>query len=229
MVPASYDLPLNVANRQEADIHATMLTDKVRTSAYASFILGTPTVFNEAVVLDVGCGTGILSMFAARSGAKRVYAVDASDIVKRAEEIIKDNGHEDVITYVRPHPHMPLSSYQTNETETPHTNYCFSLRALTIYLGHVCCRVIQGKVEDITLPDGVTEVDVIISEWMGYALLYESMLDSVLVARDRFLRPGGILAPSQCRMMLTLCEGADIYKDRVGMWDDVYGKRQKAS
>lgn len=82
------------------EIHATMLTDKVRTSSYASFILGTPTVFNDAVVLDVGCGTGILSMFAARSGARRVYAVDASDIVKRAEEIIKDNGHDDVITYV---------------------------------------------------------------------------------------------------------------------------------
>ena len=84
--------------------------------------------------------------------------------------------------------------------------------------------MIQGKIEDITLPDGVTEVDVIISEWMGYALLYESMLDSVLAARDRFLRPGGILAPSQCRMMLTLCGGTDIHKDRVGMWDDVYGK-----
>ena len=82
------------------EIHATMLTDKVRTSSYASFILGTPTVFNDAVVLDVGCGTGILSMFAARSGAKRVYAVEASDIAKRAEEIIKDNGHDDVITYV---------------------------------------------------------------------------------------------------------------------------------
>ena len=77
-----------------------MLTDKVRTSAYASFILGTPTVFNDAIVLDVGCGTGILSMFAARSGAKRVYAVDASDIVKRARTIIKDNGNDDVITCV---------------------------------------------------------------------------------------------------------------------------------
>lgn len=85
-----------------------MLTDKVRTSTYASFILGMPTVFNEAVVLDVGCGTGILSMFAARSGAKRVYAVDASDIAKRAKRIIKDNGHEDVITYV-PHAPPPFS------------------------------------------------------------------------------------------------------------------------
>ena len=40
-------------------------------------------------------------------------------------------------------------------------------------------------------------MDVLVSEWMGYALLFESMLDSVLVARDRFLRPGeGRVGPS---------------------------------
>jgi protein arginine N-methyltransferase 1 len=36
-------------------------------------------------------------------------------------------------------------------------------------------------VEDITLP--VDKVDIIISEWMGYFLLYESMFDSVLFAK----------------------------------------------
>lgn len=78
--------------------------------------------------------------------------------------------------------------------------------------------------EEINLPDGVDHVDIIISEWMGYALLYESMLDSVLHARDRFLRPnGGVMAPSQCRMMLALCEGSEIMKDRVDFWNDVYG------
>lgn len=84
--------------------------------------------------------------------------------------------------------------------------------------------VIRGKVEEINLPDGIDHVDIIISEWMGYALLYESMLDSVLHARERFLRPnGGIMAPSQCRIMLALCEGSEIMKDRVDFWDDVYG------
>jgi type I protein arginine methyltransferase len=97
--------------------------------------------------------------------------------------------------------------------------------------------VIQGKVEDITLPlpDGHTHVDIIISEWMGYALLYESMLDSVLVARDRFLRPlvpadshgederTGIMGPSQTRIMLGLCDGNDVYKERVSFWSDIYG------
>jgi type I protein arginine methyltransferase len=68
-------------------------------------------------------------------------------------------------------------------------------------------------------------VDVIISEWMGYALLYESMLDSVLHARDRFLRPDvGVMAPSQAKMMFALCDAADIYKERISFWNDVYGK-----
>ena len=39
--------------------------------------------------------------------------------------------------------------------------------------------------EEVELP--VKEVDIIISEWMGYFLLYESMLETVLFARDKFL------------------------------------------
>lgn len=45
--------------------------------------------------------------------------------------------------------------------------------------------LIQGKMEEVQLP--VPQVDIIISEWMGYFLLYESMLDTVLVARDKYL------------------------------------------
>ena len=82
------------------DIHAIMIQDQVRTSTYASFILRNPTLFNDAVVLDVGCGTGILSLFAARGGAKRVIAVDASGIAEKAKQIVKANGSEDIITYV---------------------------------------------------------------------------------------------------------------------------------
>ncbi|KAF9568765.1 arginine N-methyltransferase 3 [Agrocybe pediades] len=163
------------------DIHAVMIQDKVRTSTYAHFILTNPTLFRDAVVLDVGCGTGILSLFAARAGAKRVIAVDASDIALKARKIIKANGFEDVIT------------------------------------------VVQGKVENIELPKDIEKVDIIVSEWMGYALLYESMLDSVLVARDRFLKPGGVMAPSETRMVLGLCDGSEIHKERIGFWDDVYG------
>ena len=53
--------------------------------------------------------------------------------------------------------------------------------------------------ETVELPE---QVDIIISEWMGYFLLRESMLDSVLFARDKFLRPGGAMYPSHARMYL---------------------------
>lgn len=52
------------------------------------------------------------------------------------------------------------------------------------------------------LPWHGPQVDIIISEWMGYFLLRESMLDSVLLARDKYLAPGGALYPSHARLFL---------------------------
>lgn len=46
------------------------------------------------------------------------------------------------------------------------------------------------------------QVDIIISEWMGYFLIYESMLDTVLFARDKWLQPGGVVQPSKVEMLV---------------------------
>lgn len=118
--------------------------------------------FRDKIVLDVGCGTGILSCFAARAGAKKVIAVEASAMHINAREVVKENGFADVI------------------------------------------EVIHGKIEEVELP--VAQVDIIISEWMGIFLFFESMLDSVLFARDKWLAPGGLLFPSRARQFLApLC------------------------
>ncbi|KAJ6668507.1 hypothetical protein lerEdw1_011989 [Lerista edwardsae] len=45
--------------------------------------------------------------------------------------------------------------------------------------------IFKGKVEEVDLP--VDQVDIIISEWMGYCLFYESMLNTVIFARDKWL------------------------------------------
>ena len=53
-------------------IHEEMLKDTVRTTAYRDAMLNNPHLFKDKVVLDVGCGTGVLSMFAAQAGARHV-------------------------------------------------------------------------------------------------------------------------------------------------------------
>ena len=77
-----------------------MLKDTVRTDAYRDFIYENKNLFAGKVVLDVGCGTGILSMFCAKAGAKKVIAVDNSEIINKAREIVFENGLGDVIVYV---------------------------------------------------------------------------------------------------------------------------------
>jgi len=57
-------------------IHEEMLKDQVRTLSYRNAIYQNINLFKDKVVLDVGCGTGILCMFAAKAGAKQVIGVD---------------------------------------------------------------------------------------------------------------------------------------------------------
>lgn len=56
-------------------------------------------------------------------------------------------------------------------------------------------KVVQGKVEEVELP--VQMVDVIISDWMGHALFHESLISSVLAARDRWLVQDGLMLPDK--------------------------------
>jgi len=81
------------------------------------------------------------------------------------------------------------------------------------HLDHII-TLIQGKMEEVELP--VDKVDIIISEWMGYFLLYESMLDTVLVARDRYLAPGGLIFPDKATMYIAAIEDGDYKDEKIG-------------
>jgi len=159
-------------------IHEEMLKDEVRTCTYRNSMYNNKHLFKDKVVLDVGCGTGILCMFAKKAGAKHVYGIDMSSIIDHAKNIVKDNKLDKDIT------------------------------------------LIKGKVEEVELPE---KVDIIISEWMGYCLLYESMLDTVLFARDKWLKPGGLMFPDKASMFMTAIEDHEYKEEKINWWDSVYG------
>ncbi|KAF3949341.1 hypothetical protein CMV_024777 [Castanea mollissima] len=159
-------------------IHEEMIKDRVRTETYRTAIMQHQSAIAGKVVVDVGCGTGILSIFCAQAGAKRVYAVDASEIALQANEVVKANNLSDTVI------------------------------------------VLHGRVEDVEIDE---EVDVIISEWMGYMLLYESMLGSVITARDRWLKPGGLILPSHATLYMAPVTHSDRYGESIDFWRNVYG------
>lgn len=74
--------------------------------------------------------------------------------------------------------------------------------------------LLQGKMEEVQLP--FDKVDIIISEWMGYFLLYESMLDTVLYARDRYLVPNGKIFPDKATIYLGGIEDGEYKDEKIG-------------
>jgi len=151
----------------DLSIHALMLGDAPRVDAYLAAIRAHKTSIEGKVVMDVGAGSGILSMLCARyGGAKCVYAIEAAPGMARlARDLVANNGLEGSV------------------------------------------QVVEGRVEEIELPE---KVDVIISEWMGFYLVHESMLESVLEARDRFLKPGGVMLPDSGKIWAAPVENEEL-------------------
>lgn len=159
----------------DVSVHEEMIADRVRTDAYRLAILRNWSALRGKTVLDVGAGTGILSIFCAQAGARRVYAVEASAIWQQAREVVRLNGLEDRV------------------------------------------QVLHGPVETVELPE---QVDVIVSEWMGYGLLHESMLSSVLQARTKWLKEGGLLLPASADLFVAPISD-QMLELRLGFWSQV--------
>ncbi|KAH8281936.1 hypothetical protein KR054_004203 [Drosophila jambulina] len=82
------------------EVQEWLLKDSVRNKAYREAILNNK-AFKNKVVLEVGCGLGMLSIFAAKAGASRVIAVDGSSVTDYTSRIAEDNGYGSVITVIR--------------------------------------------------------------------------------------------------------------------------------
>lgn len=110
-----------------------------------------------------------------------------------------------------------------------HGNMILFLLVLSMVV-HICiCRTnnieniefVKGRLEDTELPEN--KVDIIISEWMGYFLLFEGMLDSVIYARDNHLSPNGLLLPNRCNISIAGFGDVRRHSEFVGFWKNVYG------
>jgi SAM-dependent methyltransferase len=148
-----------IENYDNPIIHRRMLRDRVRCEAYKRAIQHA--VRAGDVVADLGAGTGILSIFAAQAGAKKVYAVEPTSTIAVAHRLIAQNGLADRI------------------------------------------ELIQDYMETVRLPE---KVDVITSEWIGSFGNDENLLAGVLLARDRWLKPGGRLLPQRVSAWLGLVQ-----------------------
>ena len=147
-----------------------MLRDGVRNEAYRHAL-------NHLVkpgdrVLDMGAGTGILSVFAAAAGAGKVYAVERTEVAAVARRVAEANGHADRIV------------------------------------------VLEADLEDVTLPE---QVDVIVSEWMGGLGVDENMLAPLVMARDRWLKPGGRIIPGRVTALAAPASVAD-FDEALAYW-----------
>ena len=163
----------------DVSVHRLMVRDAARTEAYRRAVLDNSHLFKDKIVMDVGAGTGVLSLFAKQAGAKKVYAVEASGMAAVLREIIELNDEEGVI------------------------------------------EVVEGKAEEVDIGD--VKVDIMISEWMGFYLLHESMLDSVILAREKHLDEDGLMFPSHATIYAAPVQMADWIQEQFTDWSDVYG------
>lgn len=139
----------------QSAIHRWMLRDDVRNEAYREALRRAVKPGDR--VLDMGAGTGFLSVIAAQAGAGKVYAVERTSIAVMAERTIARNDVADRVV------------------------------------------VIHRDLEDTELPE---KVDVLVSEWMGGLGVDENMLAPLVMARNRWLKPGGTIIPARVTAQL---------------------------
>ncbi len=143
------------------EYHRTLIADTVRNDIIYQ-ALRNHIVPGETVVADIGAGTGLLGMMAARLGAKEVFLYETAEVSAVTEAVIFDNGFENCHL-------MPCHSMEMHEPPT---------------------------------------VDLIVSETLGNYAFEEDIIATLNDARERFLRPGGMILPSGVRQLMAPVTGA---------------------
>jgi 2-polyprenyl-3-methyl-5-hydroxy-6-metoxy-1,4-benzoquinol methylase len=153
----------------DLSVHTLMLKDRPRMIAYTEGLRYLAPLIRGKRVLDVGAGTGVLSMLCARLCCPAsITSVEATpSTAKLAATLVEANGLSDIITIVN-------------------------------------CRI-----EDL---ESNEKYDVVLSEWMGFYLFHEAMIDSVLWARDNLCNPSPLMIPSTCSLKVNAWSACELMK-----------------
>lgn len=163
-------------------LHTRMLNDQPRTRRFLDAIA--QVVRPGDVVVDLGTGTGILAMAAARAGARKVYAIEAGPVGPVARKLFAANGLADRI------------------------------------------ELVEGYSTQIDLPE---RADVLVTETFGNSPLSEEVLEIVVDARQRLLKPDARVVPGSVRVFGTPVSVPPgelnqylFTPDRLSCWRDWY-------
>jgi 16S rRNA G966 N2-methylase RsmD len=154
------------------DEHRRYLSDQARVSAFCQAV--GEVVKPGDVVLDLGAGTGILGLLACRAGARRVYAIEAGEVVELAREICSANGFQDRMVFIK------------------------------------------GTSTRVDLPE---RVDVLLADQIGPFGFEAGLLEYFSDARERFLKPNGVMIPCCLELYVAPVECPEL-SDQVEFWND---------
>ncbi|ANQ09438.1 Histone-arginine methyltransferase [Plasmodium coatneyi] len=190
-------------------IHRTMILDKSRTNCYYEFVKKNKEIFENKVVLDIGCGSSIISLFCA-DHAKVVVGIDnAHRILTKAKKITEKNGANNIYLFEGK---LEENNIYVDEKEEIH--YINKKEDLEKYKNIYKIKKLE-----------ILKFDIIISEWMGYFLFYECMIDTILYARDFYLKENGLLLPNKVYLYLAGYNDSEYINENILIWDNpLYGK-----